>query len=631
MRLFKSVITALAVVAVRATIVPNSHVLHEKRTVSSSQWVESSEPPPELTLTVRIGLKPRNAELGHDHLMEISNPTSPNFGKHWTPAEVREFFSPAPETLESVQEWLSSSEIATHRHRLAFSRGTIQFNATVEELESLLKTKYKVWRNVDTGVLSLSCDEYYVPRHVGHHIDFITPTIDMGTPYSQTSKRQKRTRFSPIRHPLPSTLQGDANNLNTCNESITPACVRALYQIPESTVTQAGNNLGIYEAGDQYDQADLDSFFSQYSSNIPNGTHPILNSIDGGVAPVPVGEAGGESMLDFSIAYPLLYPQNITLFQVYDDYTAAETYGIFNQFLDALDGSYCTYDGGDDPKIDPKFPDGTGWNQSAECGIYQPTNVISVSYAVAEATYPAAYATRQCHEYMKLGLQGVSVIFASGDNGTLARFGVDGCLSNGAQNPNFPASCPYVTSVGATQIKPNGTVNDPEIAVIPFDAHDFYDEPEFTSGGGFSNIFPRPDYQDTAVPNYLETNTQLPASSTYNQSGRGFPDVSANGLNFPVYVFGDASVESGTSASTPLFASIITRLNGERIAAGKGPIGFLNQVLYANPGMFNDITEGYNWGCNASMGFEAQQGWDPVTGLGTPNYPKMLDVFLSLP
>jgi tripeptidyl-peptidase I len=443
MYLFKPVVAALAVVAVRATTIPSSHVLHEKRTVSSSQWIESSDAPRDLTLPVRIGIKPKNAELGHDHLMDISNPASPNFGKHWTPSKIREFFSPPPETIESVQEWLLASEIASHRHQLASSRGSIQFNATVEELESLLKTKYKVWQNIDTGDLSLSCDEYYVPRDIGHHIDFITPTVGMGAPNSHNSKIQKRSRFSPISHPLPSIVQGDVDDLSTCNETITPACVRALYQIPLTNTSQAGNNLGIFELGDQYDQDDLNSFFTKYAPTIPNGTHPILNSIDGGVAPVPEDEGGGESILDFTIAYPLLYPQNITLFQVYDDTTADETYGLFNQFLDALDDSYCTYDGGDDPKIDPQFPDGYGWNQSAECGIYQPTNVISVSYAIAEAAYPATYAERQCHEYMKLGLQGVSVLFASGDNGTVARFGVDGCLPNDAQNPNFPASCPY--------------------------------------------------------------------------------------------------------------------------------------------------------------------------------------------
>lgn len=64
--------------------------------------------------------------------------------------------------------------------------------------------------------------------------------------------------------------------------------------------------------------------------------------------------------------------------------------------------------------------------------------------------------------------------------------------------------------------------------------------------------------------------------------------------------------------------------------AGKGPIGFVNPTLYANPDMFNDITSGGNQGCGTS-GFEAVVGWDPVTGLGTPKYERMRDVFMSLP
>lgn len=103
----------------------------------------------------------------------------------------------------------------------------------------------------------------------------------------------------------------------------------------------------------------------------------------------------------------------------------------------------------------------------------------------------------------------------------------------------------------------------------------------------------------------------------------------------------------GTSASTPIFSAIINRLNEERLAVGKGPIGFLNPSLYANPGMLNDITNGKctletlrklkclcnlgsNPGCN-TIGFSAVPGWDPASGLGTPNYPKMLDYYLSLP
>jgi tripeptidyl-peptidase-1 len=106
-------------------------------------------------------------------------------------------------------------------------------------------------------------------------------------------------------------------------------------------LAQEGNELGIYEEGDQYDQEDLDLFFRAFASNIPNGTHPILNSIDGGVAPVAPVDAGGESILDLQLAFPLVYPQKINLFQVDDQIIGNEflpEVGEFDTFLDALDG-----------------------------------------------------------------------------------------------------------------------------------------------------------------------------------------------------------------------------------------------------------------------------------------------------
>lgn len=73
---------------------------------------------------------------------------------------------------------------------------------------------------------------------------------------------------------------------------------------------------------------------------------------------------------------------------------------------------------------------------------------------------------------------------------------------------------------------------------------------------------------------------------------------------------------------------MLTRINEARIAAGKSTIGFVNPVLYQHPEAFHDITEGTNPGCN-SNGFTAGPGWDPLTGLGTPNYPKLLEVFMK--
>lgn len=59
-----------------------------------------------------------------------------------------------------------------------------------------------------------------------------------------------------------------------------------------------------------------------------------------------------------------------------------------------------------------------------------------------------------------------------------------------------------------------------------------------------------------------------------------------------MYVGGEFGLSGGTSASTPIFAGVVNRLNEERLNVGKGPIGFLNPSLYANPLMMNDITNG---------------------------------------
>jgi tripeptidyl-peptidase-1 len=72
------------------------------------------------------------------------------------------------------------------------------------------------------------------------------------------------------------------------------------------------------------------------------------------------------------------------------------------------------------------------------------------------------------------------------------------------------------------------------------------------------------------------------------------------------------------------------QINEEHLASGKFTVGFVNPVLYANPGVLNDITKGSIPGCGTD-GFFAVTGWDSATGLGAPNYPKMLKLFVSLP
>lgn len=135
--------------------------------------------------------------------------------------------------------------------------------------------------------------------------------------------------------------------------------------------------MGIFEEGDYYSQLDLNLFYSNFTKYIPNGTHPILDSVDGGKAPVAAVDAGVESNLDFQLAIPIIYPQTTTLYQT-DDLYYAQGYsstatGIFNTFLDAIDGSYCTYSAygetGNDPTLDPTYPDPNGYSGKLMCGV----------------------------------------------------------------------------------------------------------------------------------------------------------------------------------------------------------------------------------------------------------------------
>lgn len=74
---------------------------------------------------------------------------------------------------------------------------------------------------------------------------------------------------------------------------------------------------------------------------------------------------------------------------------------------------------------------------------------------------------------------------------------------------------------------------------------------------------------------------------------------------------GAPTLIGGTSASAPLFAAVLTRINEERLKAGKSPVGFVNPTLYNNPSALHDITKGTNPGCG-TQGFSAAKGWDPL-------------------
>ncbi|KAK4502733.1 hypothetical protein PRZ48_006159 [Zasmidium cellare] len=676
----------LTAVAFAATASAAPRVVHERRHVPLKSYA-SERVAPEAIIPIRIGLKQSNLESGYDRLMEVSHPTSSNYGKHLSAQEVHDLFAPANETLEAVLSWLADAGVNKNNVVHYENKGWLAIDMPAETVERLLSTEY--YEHTFSDDIRIGCDQYYLPAHISPHVDFIKPGVKLSPPVKKRTVEARgfgRGRGghwppgpphvgpNPFPHWRPPPGAGHLpKDLQNCSALVTPNCLKALYNIPQAKYSDPSNVMGIFETSDAFSVQDLQLYFQKFVPYIPQGTSPTVNSVDGGVAPVAPDDArnGGESDLDIDLAYAIVYPQKVTVYQVDDPPNSGGQYGkagFLNTFFDSIDGSYCNYTAygitGDSPDIDATYPDpaSDGYKGQCQCGTYQLTRVVSISYGEAEIDLPKAYVERQCNEIMKLGLQGHSILVASGDYGVASFPGADndtyGCYSANGQkgtiyNPDYPAGCPFVTSVGGTRLYEGQTIEDPESAMqVNLTAvHISEGRPPgnpvlalFATGGGFSNYFKPPSYQARAVSQYLAAHAPDVPSYTvnsdasnvganggvYNRAGRGYPDVSANGAFQPFFVNLTQETYFGTSLSSPIFGSIITLINEERTAAGKGPVGFVNPVLYQHPEVLHDITNGSNPNCGSS-GFSASTGWDPVTGLGTPNYPAMLRLFLSLP
>ena len=333
---------AAAAFATLATALPASanYVVHEKRSESSS-WLpkQGAKPDGRITLPVRIGLTESNLDQGHDILMDVADPTSKKYGKHLTidevmrypipapatirltPIQIVELFKPAPETIDAVRNWLVSSGIESSRISLSRGKNWLNFDASITEVEALLKTEYKVYEH-STGQAHVACDEYSLPQEISEHVDFIMPTVHfdtkiVGDPEKRKEKRGFRPGSSdngwlPKKGPTISGPGADPDiapqpfSLTTCNTQITPDCLRALYNLPNGTL--AKSSYGIVEYTPQaYLQSDLNLFYTNLAREIPSGTAPTFDSIDGGVDQTTTQNFNdnGESDLDLEYAIAL--------------------------------------------------------------------------------------------------------------------------------------------------------------------------------------------------------------------------------------------------------------------------------------------------------------------------------------
>lgn len=222
-------------------------------------------------------------------------------------------------------------------------------------------------------------------------------------------------------------------------------------------------------------------------------------------------------------------------------------------------------------------------------------SIVSISWGGPENSWTAQARNALNSACQDAATIGVTVLAASGDNGA-----TDGA-SNGALTVDFPSSSPYVIGCGGTKLALSGNSIGSEVAWNELALN------EGATGGGVSEVFAVPSFQGSA---------KIPAAPN-GFRGRGVPDVAGDAdpaSGYEVLVDGQSTVIGGTSAVAPLWAGLLARINQ---VIGK-PAGYLNPLLYAASASFRDITSGSNGG------YSAAPGWDPCTGLGSPNGAALL-------
>eukprot|EP01035_Chromulina_nebulosa_P017782 gene17782-23388_t len=262
-----------------------------------------------------------------------------------------------------------------------------------------------------------------------------------------------------------------------------------------------------------------------------------------------------------------------------------------------------------------------------------PQQVISISYGSYETKVSKSQLLSFNIEAMKLGLRGVTIIAASGDDGVTG-FSYESTSYNMTKCGYYamwPASSPYVTAVGGTMggMETTATKTSEVAAQSNLGA-------AITTGGGFSNNYTALSFMLTAQNYYFQYVSSTILQSPYQpyvSTNRGYPDISVAACNYQIIINGKTYGVSGTSAAAPVFAGIVSLVNSYRLLNNMSTLGFLNPSIYSNNGGYTrDITSGSNQ-CTAvktrccAFGFYCSSGWDPVTGFGSINYTKFFSYY----
>ena len=355
-----------------------------------------------------------------------------------------------------------------------------------------------------------------------------------------------------------------------------PTELGALYNFPAADASK--QTIGLLEFGGGVQSADVTAYFTKLGLPVPDVQVVAIDGVSTDPAADP--DSTGEVMLDVDVAGCLSGGAKIVVyFSTFDE----------KGMVDII--SAVLADSANDPSV---LSISWGWPEN------QPFN--------SSVTWSPAAIDHINHSFLAAAQLGISICVSTGDDGSEAQ------IKDGRAHANYPATSPYVLAVGGTTLHAKTSAKGVKHVTETV----WNNGPGSGTGGGVSDYTAVPVWQTGKVP---------PSINPGHFAGRAIPDVAADAdPNTGYLVMSDGKLEivGGTSASAPLWASLIIRLN----ALLGARVGNFNSLLYSKLGpdkVLRDITVGNNDTDGLLSGhYKAGHGWDACTGWGVPDGGKLL-------
>lgn len=549
------------------------------------------------------------------------DPSSPLF-HHWlTPDEFGARFGMSQADLAKVQGWLEQQGLTVER--VARSRNMIRFSGTVGQVEMALRTEMHYYRE--------GTETHFAPSTALSVPAAVAPTIEAV---------RNLSNFRP--KPLYVKTRAGFTSGQSGNNFFAPGDIAVTYDIqPLYSAGIDGTGQSIAVVGQSaIDVKDIENF--QSAAGLPK-KDPMMVLVPGSGSSTVVAGDEGESDIDLEWAGAIA--KGATIHFVYTGSTT--NFNAFDSIQYAIDQNIAT--------------------------------VISISYGACETAVQKNNFSLETI-FQQAAAQGQTILASTGDQGSTACSGDTNGLTQKEQNAlavNYPASSPYVTGVGGTEISDADDTSStywdstsgsdaltsakryiPEVAWND----DSSQSGLSASGGGASAIFTKPSWQkgvagipsdgkrdvpDVALysspnlPGYLFCTSDKSDWIGTSSSGPAQAASCSSGFRDGVSGGNYLTVAGGTSFAAPIFAGMIALINQKQ--GWTGGQGLANTTLYklaadsaTYASAFHDVTSGNN-DCTAGSsycgtttgGFKAGTGYDQVTGLGSVDFADLVGAWPS--